>query len=234
MDNMLPVQNIQLTATEPSEMINAQQKLITWCDLKISYLGKEATDLLEATDHAKKMKWKSSALEGQYNRCVRRVEYYKKIKAALLEGYYVVPNFPIQMFAIRTKAKNVKGSSHSYWGNHNQDAQELTIGGGEYKNPAPIVQRLSEERNSDNKIIQASESFATEWDDFEFPITMAKPRIMEATSRAMALKIFDQIGIMPPTRNDDPVIIGQIFNKNGYSKKTVSFMIAWHLDTKVL
>lgn len=232
MNNKLaPVVNdIQLTATIPMEMVNAQQQLVTWCDAKLMSLRVESKELNEATEHAKAMKWKSATLEGQYKRSLKRISYYEKIKAALLEGYYIVPNFPIQMFAIRTNSKSPKGFSNSYWGSFQQDAQQLTIGDGTYRNPMPIVER--EKIQSGDKT--ESQSFPTSWDDFEFPITMAKANIMEATSRAMACKIFDRIGIMPDIRDRDPVIIGQIFLKQGHSEKVVSFMIAWHLNTNVL
>lgn len=64
---------------------------------------------------------------------------------------------------------------------------------------------------------------------------------MNATAEAMALKVFDQIGICQPTRNagitrkGDPLIIGQILGKReGWSQKCVSFIIAWHLNLKDL
>lgn len=228
--------DIELTALVPIEMVNAQQQLITWCDSKLMYLKNESNDLLGAYEHAKKAKWKSGTLYSQYNKSLKKISYYEKVKAALLEGYYIVPNFPIQMFAIKTKSKIVKGHSWSYWdGNFSQSAQELNIGSGEYKNPVPIIERHSSIWDKEKAMeTKKAESFPVDWDEMEFPITMAKPKIMEATSRAMALKIFDRIGIMPATRNDDPVIIGQIFRKNGYIEKTVSFMIAWHLDTNIL
>lgn len=223
-------QDIELTATAPLEMVNAQQKLITWCDTKLSFLKAESSELLEATDHAKKMKWKSGTLQRQYEKSLKKISYYEKIKAALLEGFYIVPNFPIQMFAIKTKMANPKHKTLSYWANHEQNAQELTIGSGDYQNPIPIIKRKVI-RNSDK---EEKYSYPSGWDEFEFPITMAKPSIMQATTRAMALKIFDRIGIMPDIRDRDPVIIGQIIRKQGYSTKIVSFMIAWHLNTNVL
>lgn len=229
---LAPVKDIQLTATIPMEMVNAQQQIITWCDLKLASLRFESAELLAATEHAKKSKWKFTTLQSQYGKSVRKISYYEKMKSALLEGYYIVPNFPIQMFAVKTKRdRPLPMQTWSYWSNKDQSPQELPETVGEYKNPAPLVERVSK-KDADGKDI--SESWATDWQDIEFPITMAKPQIMEATSRAMALKIFDQIGIMPATRNDDPVIIGQIIMKSGYTQKTVSFMIAWYLDTKVL
>lgn len=232
---MLPIKNIQLTATIPSEMVAAQQQLITWCESKILSINAEAKELYDAVEHAKRSKWKHSTLANQYNRSIRRLTFYQKMKAALLEGYYIVPNFPIQMFAIRTTKQCPKGHSWNYWGIHEQDAQALKINEGEYKNPRPLVDRISELRHTTtNTVTRKSESYPVGWDDLEFPITMAKPEIMQATSRAMALKVFDQIGVFPPTKNDDPVILGQIILKEGYRSKTISFMIAWHLNTNVL
>lgn len=229
-DLVKQVKDIELTATIPLEMVNAQQKLITWCDMKLGALRADSTELLEATEHAKKMKWKSGTLQRQYEKSLKRVSYYAKIKAALLEGFYIVPNFPIQMFAIKTKLANPKHQTLSYWADHEQGAQELTIGSGDYQNPIPLVKR----NVSNNAGKEEKYSYPASWDAFEFPITMAKPNIMQATTRAMALKIFDRIGIMPDIRDRDPVIIGQIIQKQGCSTKITSFMIAWHLNTNVL
>lgn len=227
------MKDIELTATLPIEMVNSQQQLITWCDMKLHVLKFENNELEEATAHAKKMKWKFSTLQIQYNRSLKHIQYYEKVKNALMEGYYIVPNFPIQMFAIKTTKKYPTGHSWSYWGNLDQKEQELGIGKGDYKNPAPIITRKNGEYDG-SKEIKKAECWTNGWDEFEFPITMARPKIMEATSRAMALKIFDRIGIMPATRNEDPVIIGQVVRKNGYTEKVVSFMIAWHLNTNVI
>jgi hypothetical protein len=227
------VSDIELTAMQPVEMINAQQQLITWCDLKLSSLRHESDELKLSYEHARKMHWKHTTLQNQYNKSVKRIQYYEKMKAAMLQGYYIVPNFPIQMFAIKTKGRLLAMDTNSYWGDKTQSEQELPIGEGEYKNPFPIVERKVG-RSENGKEIEKPFSYASDWDEFEFPITMAKPKIMEATSYAMALKIFDRIGIMPAAKKEDPVIIGQIINKNGYRDKVVSFMIAWHLNTNVL
>ena len=61
--------------------------------------------------------------------------------------------------------------------------------------------------------------------------------MMNATQEAMALRVFDQVGISPQgsVRAADPLIIGQILgHKEGYKRKTISFLIAWHLDLRSL
>lgn len=226
------IDDIALTATIPSEMIDAQQQLIDWCRKKVAVTEEESKELHEAYERAVKMKWKSDAMLRLHKNAVKKLQYYQKVLAALEAGLHIVPNFPIQMFAIRTKTKSPKGKiKYGTWrDDHKQGAQELPIGEGEYQNPFPIVEIDTVPTSEGEK----KKSYPIEWDEMEFPITMAKPQIMDATSRAMALKIFDQIGVMPATRNEDPVIIGQIFRKRGYNTKIVSFLIAWHLDTTVI
>ena len=226
------VSDLELTATLPHEMVVAQQQLITWCDGKIMVIKAESKELGEATEHAKKMKWKSTTLQNQYNLSLKRVSYYEKIKSALLEGYYIVPNFDVEIFAIRTdKNKPRKFLTTSSWGRSRdeQPAHDMPITVGDYKNNRPIIF----ERAIDEK---TKEYWAEKWQDVEFPVTMCKPEIMEATTQAMALKIFDRFGVFPSTRKKcDPVIIGQIVHKNSqYGEKIVSFMIAWHINTNVL
>lgn len=232
---MEDVKDLELTAVVPSEMVASQQQLIAWCDKKIVVVRAESMELGEAVEHAKKNKWKSGTLQTQYGRAVKRVEYYEKIKQALQAGFYIVPNFPIEMFAIRKQHnRKPRGWSSSKWADHQQKAAELPAGEGEYKNPFPFVMR--ETRKLENGTYE-SESYPTEWDDFEFPINMAKPQIMSVTQTALAMKIFDRVGVMPSVRKkkEDPVIIGQIVHKqSGVSEKVVSFMIAWHLNTNVL
>lgn len=225
-------EDMELTATHPDEMVASQQQLIAWATQKCAILKGEAAELGEAVERAKKMKWKTRAMYNLHRSAVKRLEYYEKIKSALEAGFYIVPNFPIQMFAIKTtKGKPKYATTYDHWNSDFvQKAQELPIGEGEYQNPRPLVYSKPVQDGVEKKTLY----WPKEWDDLEFPITMAKPTIMEATNRAMALKIFDKIGIMPAVKKEDPVIIGQIFRKQGYHVKTVSFMIAWHLNTNVL
>jgi hypothetical protein len=228
-----PVQkDIELTALHPIEMVNAQQELITWCDGKITWLKKEAEPLYEAAEYARKMQWKHLPLQRQHHRMIKQIDYYKKIKAALMEGYYIIPNFPIELFAIRSKGKLLAMTTDDHWGSKEQRADMLPEGEGEYKNPQPIIERSSYQSGNETKRY----SQAIGWDEFEFPLVMAKPEIMKATNKAMQKKIFDAIGIMPDQRKrEDPLIIGQVCLKfPGQNAKIVSFMIAWHLNTNML
>lgn len=226
--------DIQLTATLPSEMVQSQQVLVDWMTKKIELVSIEAQELQEAYEHAKKQSWKYKVLQRHANLAAKRVQYYVKIKAALEAGFYIVPNFPVELFAVRTERdRPLKMLDTSNWGRKQQGPSEAVIGEGEYKNPQPVIMERTWTGGDGKEHI---EYWADEWQGIEFPITMAKPRIMEVTAEAMSKKIFDQIGIMPGVKKDeDPVIIGQIVHKiSQYSRRTVSFMLAWHLNTNVL
>jgi len=61
---------------------------------------------------------------------------------------------------------------------------------------------------------------------------------MAATNRAMALKIFDQFGVLfPQAAKADPLICAEILDPRptGYGvPKRVTFIIGWHLNTRDL
>lgn len=222
------MENIQLTALVPHDMEPAQKQLIVWCDQKINSLKSDAKEFGDSISELATMKWATKPMKNQLAKVNKRILFFEKMKMAIEHGYTIVPNFPIQIFAIRTKFTNpLPQTNSSYWGDKEQKSQELPVGKGEYQNPFPVVER---ERNELAGGKTESTSYATDWAELEFPLTMAKPEIINATNRAMLLECFDQFGIMPATRNDDPVIIGQLVN----GAKTLSFMIAWHFDTKVL
>lgn len=227
------VDDIQLTAKTPKEMLTAQAHLVEWCDKKIESVRLEAKELEEATLHAKTRKWKWTTLDRHWKLAEKRLLFYEKMKSALLAGFYIVPNFPVQMFAIRTDRKSpLKAFSTRGWDNHEQKPLELSQGEGEYKNPFPVVYQQTEQLTEGKTV---TNYYAERWNQFEFPMAMAKPEIMEAVDDAMTLKIFDRFGIFPGTKKDDPVILGQIIYKsNHYTTKVVSFMIAWHINTKDL
>lgn len=230
--------SLQVSAFTPDEMLHANSALIQWCDGKIASLESEHKELSEAVEHAKLRKWKTSTLAKHANLSLKRIEYFRKMKGALEQGFYIVPNFPVTMFAIRTsREKPLRLATFSRWGSTlEQPAQALPAGEGEYKNPLPEVWQSAcpTEKEPDRK-----EYWAEFYKDIEFPINMAKPQIMEAVTRAMALNIFDEFGILPdPKPKRDPVIIGRIIDPRSVSystqKKHISFIIAWHLDTRVL
>lgn len=232
-------EDLQLTAVLPQEMITAQAQLLTWCEKKVAAVEYDVKELAGAVEQAKRNGWGSDTLIRHHGLAVKKLQYYVKLHAAVQAGYYIVPNFPITYFAVRTdKKKPVKMLTTDHWhhqGSKEQLTHDVPLGEGEYKNPNPVIKCSAplHEGTQDRHI------WAEDWqDEIEFPISMAKPLIMEVTAQAMAEKIFDRFGIMPAiVKNNDPLIIGQIVRKmpGSYGTiKIVSFMIAWHLNTNVL
>lgn len=233
---------LEVSATTPIEMSNANVALIQWCDQKIASMMAEAAELKEAFEHAVARKWKSGTLKKHAKLAAKRVVFYVKVKAALDEGFYIVPNFPVNLFAIRTDRKKPLKILRTDWGKNwfstpskKQCAEQLPVGEGEYKNPFPEVSDKIVATDPQHGNFHKTE--AVDWNDMEFPLSMSKPIIMEATSRAMALKIFDEFGILEQKKSGDPLIVGRMIDPRSTSKlwpRHLTFIVAWHLNTKTI
>ncbi len=243
---LVPVNdNIEVTASNPDEMVQSQHSLIAWCAQKIETVKTEASELEESYHSAVEKKWASNTLKKHWHLAVKRVQFFEKIKAALEAGYCIVPTFPVELFAIRTGKETPKWRLGSFSHSTVQDgyfhevAQVLPIGEGENKSDVPETSCSNASFvGKDGKTIEKYNYHATAFKDVEFPINMANPKIMEITDRAMALKVFDEFGVLPSVKKKvDPMIVGRIIDPRptGYNpKKVVTFIIAWHLNTSVL
>lgn len=236
--------NVELSASTPDEMVACHGAMIDWANRKLDLVRNEAKELRDAYNHAKKMKWRNDVLHRHAALADKRVVFYEKFKAALEAGYCVVPNFPVTLFAIRTdspKPKPFYALRKSTWHGHfEQAAKLLPSGEGKYQNPQPIIEESTHTQTvqEGGQAVQKKESWADEWAEMEFPANMARLHVMHAATRAMALKIFDEVGMLPADykRNPDPILIGHIIKpaSTRYLQTTVSFMIAWHIDTRTL
>lgn len=236
--------NLELSASTPDEMVQCHSAMIEWSHRKLALVRNEAKELRDAYDYAKKMKWRNDTLKRHADLADKRVVFYEKFKAALEAGYCVVPNFPVTLFAIRTDKKKPKPDYDYYRCVHNHNFQQepklLSEGEGEYKNPQPEVlegfSKTLDKGTSNERVV--TEGWADKWTDLEFPANMARLHVMKAATRAMALKIFDEIGMLPEDykRNPDPLLIGRLIKPASakYLRSTVSFMIAWHVSTETL
>jgi hypothetical protein len=229
-----------------------QASLIDWCRTKLVAVRNEAAELLAAFEHAVKHKWKSGTLKRHSDLAQKRVVYYEKILGALDAGYCIFPTIDCEVFAIRTGKDQPKyGRQFVQFGgpDFEDKAQILPPGEGRYVEPIPLTTSDDATRTQTSpdgvKYPVTGRVFTTHsFDEVEFPLIMAKPDIMDAVGKAMALKIFDEIGIIGDTgrarsarRGQDPVIVGHIIDpkKPGYGRhKRLAFLIAWHVDTKDL
>ena len=152
--------------------------------------------------------------------------YYAKIKAAVEAGYLIVPNFDIDVFAVRTQRRTPPDTVGALTAQPDLSPH----GQGAYVDDRCFTDSFVETvKNSyTGKDEDKTREFSTAYDYTpDIPLRGVKPIILDATQRAMALKIFDQIGVVK-ARKQDPIIVGQIVQPGGNGrswKKTVSFFV---------
>lgn len=237
-----------LMATNPYMMGKAQKQLIAWAERKIASLQIEAKDHLDNLTIAKKNKVRTDAYARYLDKTTKKIEFYEKVKAALVAGYCVIPDMDVELFAIRTTRKNPKANTRNTesevegWQHHptvaDQESNRPALGDGRYVDVRPFTKTKKNyftSTKSGKEMLQRVTS-ASDFDEtVDFPFKLAKPAILETAVQAMALKAFDEIGVLPRTRRQpDPVVVGRVTFKDGYRVTRFNFLIAWFLDTKDL
>lgn len=232
---------IFVLARNPTEMRSANAALLTWVDKRLASVANEGLELSSALDKAVVNKWQTKPLRNAVRRSERRHEYYVKIREALAAGYSIIPNFPIDVFAIRTnrtpRGNNIEATNWKPTPN-DQETDSPPLGIGAFVSPQTEIQRDSHlVTKKDGSEVTVHEAWAGDWRDVDFPVAFAKPAIMEATREALALKCFDEIGIFKDSafsrRSGDPMVIGRVrMRTGGYQSTALSFAIAWFLHTE--
>lgn len=230
-------------AVNATEMQAAHEGIETWLEAKVASLKDSVEEAHAALDAATRNGWRTTALANVFRREKLSHLYYGKLLAAVEAGYTIVPNMPVDIFAIRVKREFPAQPSHTDSSEYHsptprlndEEEQRLEIGAGRYESP---LQRVSYERADvvgpkTGKTLHSTTVTPVGFADIEFPLAIAHSAVMEATGRAMASKIFDRIG-MVTDGSGDPIVLGQITFKRRYGTKTASFLIAWYLDVRTL
>jgi hypothetical protein len=260
-----PVRSVpetRLVATNPVEMQAERGKLKAWLEDRLTVLERDIVEANAALNEARRNGWATGSFTSARNRAVDDETYYNKILAAVEAGHTIIPDFPIQVFAVRTgkaekqDARQFQGSvigRETFLGRPVQpDCSPAGIG--TYRNPAPqIYQWTTRDKNSEGveRLYTIVRRTGEPSSPIQFPSMTALSPIMRATAAAMKVKVFDQVGVCHPTipvgaerrvepasqRAGDPLVIGQILRAStGRNKKQrcVSFIIAWHLNLNEL
>jgi hypothetical protein len=217
----------QVIALTPTELAPAQQTLRAWCEARIRHWTAQKETAEKAIAHATANCWKCDRYNAELRRCASRVRFYRKIDRAIELGYLIVPNFPLEIFAVRTNAVNPRGEvSSSNWERFLQKPRILPEGEGRYISNRPTVDQDVTVKDGKEK----REYFPVElMEDIEMPFDLVRPEIMQAVDKARGLKLFDQIGVCSD-RRADPIVCGQIIESNAFMAKTVTFFLAWYVD----
>ena len=225
--------------TPGGDGLAVQQSLVGWCDHRLAQLTRERDDARTNYEIAHKAKWRSSPFKAPVRRAEKQIAYYGKVKSALLAGYVMVPNFDAEVFAVRVKeGQRPPQREWLGWSRAPEIVPPgLPEGEGGYASGSPGVVEWERERSTGGK--ETVRQYAGEFDqDFDFPVKMVKPVILEAAQSAMARKLFDEIavasGAAESQRRPDPILLGRIYNRargGGYSPHHfVTFFLGWWLD----
>lgn len=235
-DSPSPAEDLRLVALTPADMVPAQANLAAWCDRKIAALRTELADLEANLQLATEHGWKYASVASTLSRTERRITYYEKLQVAVTAGYLLIPNLSVDVFAVRVKrAKQPEQVHDNRWpSNFTAKPQLLPPGEGRYVDDVLLHRDESHVATVDGKEKLVRRYVSDDYDEVDFPVTLVKPSVLEATTRAMALKVFDQIGVV---RNDypgkDPIVVGILLDPRGNRRRT-TFFVAWWLDTASL
>ena len=195
-----------------------------------------------------------TSLKNALKRERQSLTFYEKVQDALEAGFYIVPNFPCDVFAIRTEYD----ASGSATGTRRRDAianlpmqsaDVLSSGDGEYRNPAPSGriatewQRAKSYPKGPTETETVYQAVVDGYREMAFPFAFAKPEVLSATAHAMALKIFDELGVLPSAKKkSDPMVIGRVirpwqrsrWDSDSNPQRHLSFLVVWWLDTNTI
>lgn len=204
-----------LVATSPVEMQAAQGDLRAHLEQKLTQIERDIIEANAALNEARRNGWATGALTAARNRLVDDETYYNKILAAVEAGHTIIPEFPVEVFAVR-RHEPEKQAGQTYHGSvsasstylgHAAESDCAPAGAGEYRNPEPETAT----RTMENKISGAQERGEPRWythvtrtgrpvGPITFPSITARSPIMRATAEAMKDKVFDQIGVCLPVQ----------------------------------
>lgn len=231
------MEDTQLVATDPHQMAQAQHSMVEFCDAKLSSLQSELAQAHGIIEALRKANMSDARGRRLVTGIRKREAFYAKVKAALAEGYYILPPIPHQTFAIRS-AKELPPPNRqtgNTWKADEPTPEVLPVGEGENHNATVERQLVDTYETKDNqgKSVTKYVYENVGWKDIEFPFFPVKPQIIEATGKALGKKIFDWLGVAPEYRTTDPMVIGCIrhWKKN---QKPLHFFVAWWLDTDTL
>ncbi len=245
-------EDLELVACDAGEMKAAQTAMASWFGAKEEIARKDLADLEASLQTASENGWKIEPLSRQCRNMKKRIQFFEKCRLASEAGYCVIPNLPMTLFAIRTTKPWPKGEEMRRAADVMQRSDAPGPGEGVNVSPDPIVSERWVEEDQAKRTGGFWLFRPDEWDEVEFPVVVRHPRVMDEAAKAMALRVFDEVGIVidrarfgneavtsPRAKTfpkGDPLIVGVIRhpNRSKWDDRKLSFLIAWHIDTTAL
>lgn len=216
-DEMPTAPDPHLIALSPAQMEAAREGMKAHLEARLSAIEREIVEANAALNEARKNGWSTTALTMARNRAVDDETFYNKILMAVEAGHTIIPEFPIEVFAIRRHEPD-RYHRDTYHGVVNGRQTGLGVpavpdcapsGAGEYRNPSPTLFESTRENKTPGAQERKEPRYYTTVERYDspvgpivFPHMTARHRIMEATAKAMKDKTFDQIGVCHPVIAD--------------------------------
>lgn len=211
-------EGVTVIASNPVEMAHAQADMIAKVEQRIEQTKKEIALAEENLEQAKSQKIKTSGWRTVLRKFQGELTYYEKVLLALQNGYFVVPDMPVSLIAVRTdKMRATHGKTETCGMNIKDETPlNLPVGEGHYVAPEVPVERWMEEEKIEGKDYPKRTAMVKATGELlppDFPIKIVRPEILSELGRAQKMRIFDAIGLAPAdmrSRKRDPMIIGII------------------------
>ena len=234
------VPEFRLIARDPQELESARNHLGAFFAATIAALRDEEVALEENLEIATKFPIRTQPIKARLQHVARSIRYYEKALAAVRAGFHIIPNFGGDVFAIRTAMKKycgppVQGDPRWRPSVPMVTAPIAPAGSGRYVStfPRDIVEREFKNDRGEDRVLRYGETFDEEID---FPFALARAEVLTATQQVMALRIFDELAVLPQARpTGDPMVVGIIRHSNSRrEQRLMTFLVVWFLDTKTL
>jgi hypothetical protein len=234
-----PGPDLMVVANTPHGLAQSQDQLIEWVGRKVAFIEEEIKSHQENLDAAVEAKIRTTPWKNLLLKARRRLKYYEKMQDALVAGYYIVPDFPINVIAVRTKRLTPKesGAELTYRTPNDERHQGLPSGEGDYVNPRNTTYETRHEVTDKEGNPKSVTRYVVHdmFGEIDFPVRLLRPQILRDFSRAIKSKVFDEIGVLPDnSRHSDPMIVGRIELRDGGERKSCSFLVAWWIPTETL
>lgn len=233
--------DVMVLARNPSEMATARDRLIEFFSGQLNALHGRSNVVESQVEIARQNGWATKPFTRQLNGIQRRARFYDKLRRALEAGYNVVPNWQMQTFAVRAAGESPRfkvSTQRSGTPILETDIRMLAAGEGRYVSETLVTEdydELVDRKNWKGEPEQVREytAVAEEYTKVAYPLDVAHPMLMSEVSEAMALRVFDEIGVSRDnyTRrgslaNGDPFILGRVRNPMR-GRADVTFFIGW-------
>lgn len=229
--------DLVVIAANPQELVEAQNATIEQVKMKLAETTEDIEHGEQLIAQCAEASINSDSAKRLLSRAKSRKLFLEKTIEALTAGYVVMPNMPARTIAVRVKREKpidkVSESTYRAPDAPVVQAEILAPGDGRYVSTEPFVERYAERETRDGKEVTVHGVYPTLYDDeIGLPIEFMKPTVVQMCGKMFARKIFDEVAIVEnQVSNDvDPIVIGRILDRR--NNKTITFLVAWFLDTK--